>query len=161
MAEPRSLTLADAAATHEAGRGLGRALRASRPDSLVIFLEGDLGAGKTTLARGFLESLGHVGRVPSPTYTLVEPYEVAGYRVCHVDLYRIRAPAELEDIDLAGQLGPGSVALIEWPERGAGHLPAPDLRVALEIAGTGRRLRLCACSPAGESMLYEGVMAGG
>jgi tRNA threonylcarbamoyladenosine biosynthesis protein TsaE len=154
VAEPGPLTLADAAATHEAGRRLGAALRTSRPGSLVVFLEGDLGAGKTTLARGFLESLGHVGRVPSPTYTLVEPYQVGGYRVCHVDLYRIRSPAEIEDIDLAGQLGPGSVALIEWPERGAGHLPAPDLRVALELAGTQRRLRFRACSPAGESLLH-------
>ncbi|GMW05696.1 MAG: tRNA (adenosine(37)-N6)-threonylcarbamoyltransferase complex ATPase subunit type 1 TsaE [Gammaproteobacteria bacterium] len=153
MAESDCLILADASATEEQGRRLGAALLAVRPRELIVFLEGDLGAGKTTLVRGFLRALGHRGRVPSPTYTLIEPYEVAGFRVCHIDLYRIRAPAEVDGLGLADQLGPGSVALIEWPERGAGELPLADIRLCLEIAADGRLLQRLGTSEIGRSVL--------
>ena len=145
MAESRSLILADPQATREQGRRLAATLQVLRPAQLIVYLEGDLGAGKTTLARGFLEGLGHEGRVPSPTYTLVEPYEVSGYRVYHIDLYRVRDPRELDDLGLADQLGSGAVALIEWPDHGAGRLPPPDVRVRLDVV------------PAGRALVYEGL----
>ena len=145
MAESGSLILTDSQATRAQGQRLAGALQVSRPSQLVIYLEGNLGAGKTTLARGFLEGLGHHGRVPSPTYTLIEPYALSGYRVYHIDLYRVRDARELEDLGLAEQLTTGAVALIEWPDQGAGHLPPPDVRVRLEIV------------PAGRALTYEGV----
>lgn len=153
MAESLRLILDDEDATVRLGRRLGAALRAAGPPSLVMFLEGDLGAGKTTLARGFLAALGHEGRVPSPTYTLIEPYEVGGYRVLHVDLYRIHTAAEVEDLGLLDQLGAGTVALIEWPERGGRYLPEPDLRLRLEQRTPGRSLDGVAETPAGREVL--------
>ena len=149
MAESRSLILAEPQSTREQGRRLARALQISLPPQLLIYLEGDLGAGKTTLARGFLEGLGHTGRVPSPTYTLVEPYALSGYRVYHIDLYRVRDVRELEDLGLGEQLVPGAIALIEWPDHGAGHLPPADIRVRMEIV------------PAGRVIDYEGLTAAG
>lgn len=139
MAESRSLTLADPGATESFGGALAAAVRAERPSGLVVYLEGELGAGKTTLARGFLRAMGHPGRVPSPTYTLIEPYELAEYMVYHVDLYRIRSARELDDLGLADQLGSGSIALIEWPDHGTGHLPPADLSVRLAVMINGRR----------------------
>jgi tRNA threonylcarbamoyladenosine biosynthesis protein TsaE len=153
MAEPRRLTLADEAATRAAGAALARALVTAAPDRLCVELVGDLGAGKTTLVRGFLQALGHPGRVPSPTYTLVEPYALAGYRLFHVDLYRIRDPRELDDLGLADQLGAGAVALVEWPDHGAGRLPAADLVLRLAVTPPGRVLELEATSPAGQAVL--------
>jgi tRNA threonylcarbamoyladenosine biosynthesis protein TsaE len=153
MAESRSLILADAQATRAAGARLAEAVLVSAPERLVIYLEGDLGAGKTTLARGFLQALGHASRVPSPTYTLIEPYSLSRYRVYHIDLYRIRDARELADLDLAGQLTEGTVALIEWPDHGRGHVPSPDLRVLLEIVASGRRMTCQAISVAGAALL--------
>lgn len=152
MAEP-GLTLTGPSDTESCGAGLAAVVRAAAPTALVVYLEGELGAGKTTLARGFLRALGHAGRVPSPTYTLVEPYELAGYRVLHVDLYRLRDPLEVIDLDLAGQLGPGTLALIEWPDHGAGQIPAADLRLRLELAGGSRLLEAEASSPVGAALL--------
>lgn len=153
MAEPAPLILADADATRSYGARLAAAVSADAPPSLIVYLEGELGAGKTTLARGFLQALGHAGRVPSPTYTLIEPYALAGYRVYHVDLYRIRHAGELDDLDIAGQLSTGTVALIEWPDHGAGHLPPPDLRIALDLRPAGRGLTAFATSTAGRGVL--------
>lgn len=155
MAESVALTLDDAAATSAAGAALARAVLALRPASLTIHLQGDLGAGKTTLVRGFLAALGHRGRVPSPTYTLIEPYEIAGYRVCHLDLYRLADAREIDDLDLGGQLGPGSLALIEWPERAAGRLPAADVSCLLELLAPGRSLSLTPGSRTGEALLRQ------
>jgi tRNA threonylcarbamoyladenosine biosynthesis protein TsaE len=159
MAESSSLTLADAEATRLAGSHLATALRDASPAGVVIYLEGDLGAGKTTLARGVIEALGHTGRVPSPTYTLIEPYVVQGYRVYHVDLYRIRDAGELADLDLAAQLSEGTVALVEWPDHGRDQLPSADLHLRLDFVGTGRRLTAQAVSWTGETVLkrWEGV----
>ncbi len=160
MVESAPLTLADAAATHAQGRRLADALRAIRPDSLILFLEGELGAGKTTLARGFLEALGHRGRVPSPTYTLIEPYELAGYRVYHVDLFRIRQARELGELDLAEQLGTGAIALIEWPDHGAGYLPDADIRLRLDILPQGRALTCEGVSETGRAVLTKWASVG-
>ncbi len=120
---------------------------------LVIWLKGDLGAGKTTLVRGVLRGAGQAGRVRSPTYTLVEPYELPGMRICHLDLYRLADPEELEFLGLRDLLDPETVLLVEWPERGAGVLPAADLTLSLRYEGEGRQVRLEAGSGRGEALL--------
>ncbi|WP_018949752.1 tRNA (adenosine(37)-N6)-threonylcarbamoyltransferase complex ATPase subunit type 1 TsaE [Thioalkalivibrio sp. ALMg11] len=111
----------------------------------IVFLEGDLGVGKTTWVRGLLRRLGYEGAVRSPTYTLVEPYALAGREVLHFDLYRLGDPEELEYLGVREAFGGDALWLVEWPERGAGWLPAPDLVVRLahlEDAAEGRELRL-------------------
>lgn len=153
MAEPAELILAEPGATQDLGALLAHSVTACGILALTIYLEGDLGAGKTTLARGFLRALGHAGRVPSPTYTLIEPYELSGCRLYHVDLYRIRDPAELDDLGLRDLLAGAAVVLVEWPDHGAGHLPAPDLVIRLRTAGHGRAVSCEAMSPAGRAVL--------
>jgi tRNA threonylcarbamoyladenosine biosynthesis protein TsaE len=144
-----SLLLDDEAAQEAFGAQL--AALCDRP--LLVFLEGDLGVGKTTLARGFLRRLGHRGAVKSPTYTLVEPYELGGRRVYHLDLYRVADPGELEYLGLREMLEEAALLLVEWPERGAGWLPAPDLRVRIAYAGGGRRVDVSAGSQRGAEIL--------
>lgn len=134
-------------ATEAAGGALAQNIRAEVIDSLVIYLIGDLGAGKTTFARGFLRGLGHAGRVPSPTYTLIEPYDVKDYAVAHIDLYRLRSADEVEALALAELCGSGTIMLIEWPENGGAGVPPADLRIELDLEGQGRRLRLSGVSP--------------
>lgn len=129
--------LVDETATENLGAELAGSWRAG-----LVWLEGDLGAGKTTLVRGWLRALGHAGPVKSPTYTIVEPYRLDGVSVYHFDLYRLSEPEELELIGVRDYLVPDSLCLVEWPRRGEGVLPAPDLRVSLEVADTGRRARV-------------------
>ena len=143
--------LDSAAATERLGAQLGRTLL----PGCIIYLRGDLGAGKTTLARGLLHGLGHRGTVKSPTFTLVEPYELAGWRLFHWDLYRLGDPEELEYLGLRDQLDGEAVLLIEWPERGQGELPAADIDVALAYAGEGRNGRLEACSARGVAIVAQ------
>lgn len=152
---PESLTLAlpDAAATADLGRRLAAAAGPPPAAGFTIWLQGELGAGKTTLVRALLQALGHPGRVPSPTYTLVEPYELPAGPAHHVDLYRLQNPAEAEYLGLAELPAAGGWLLVEWPERGRGFLPGADLRVQLAVAGTGRDARLEACSAAGAAAL--------
>ncbi|MBL8224893.1 MAG: tRNA (adenosine(37)-N6)-threonylcarbamoyltransferase complex ATPase subunit type 1 TsaE [Chromatiales bacterium] len=149
--------LPDPDATRALGQVLGAAVASQAPRSFMLWLRGDLGAGKTELARGVLAGLGHRGRVPSPTYTLVEPYGLAGATVLHVDLYRLRDPAELDDLGLADALAAGAIALVEWPEQAAGRLPAADLEVRLEVSGAGRLARLEPASPVGAAVLAEAL----
>ncbi len=104
----------------------------------VIYLEGELGAGKTTWARGLLRGLGYGGLVKSPTYTLVEFYSTAAIEVHHFDLYRLCDPEELEFIGIREYFGPETLSLIEWPNRGAGFIPPADLRVGFSIVGQFR-----------------------
>jgi len=119
----------------------------------VIHLSGELGAGKTTLVRGLLRVLGHTGTVKSPTYTLMESYELGPLTVAHVDLYRINAGAELDYLDLRERMRPGALCLIEWPERGADYLPAPDLHVRIDYTEESRRVTLHAATPHGATLL--------
>jgi tRNA threonylcarbamoyladenosine biosynthesis protein TsaE len=119
----------------------------------VLYLQGDLGAGKTTCARSLLRALGVVGLVRSPTYTLVESYELAGLTCIHVDLYRLQSLSEVDELGVRDLVGPGSLLLVEWPERGGAALPPADLEVALDYAGEGRQARVSARSPLGSSWL--------
>jgi tRNA threonylcarbamoyladenosine biosynthesis protein TsaE len=105
-----------------------------------VFLSGELGAGKSTFARGVLRALGAQGPIKSPSYTLLESYALPDVNAVHLDLYRLIDPAELEHLGLADYHRPGFLWLIEWPERGAGRLPAPDLHFQLSITEQGHRI---------------------
>ena len=122
-------------------------------DGCRIFLRGELGAGKTTFARGFLRGLGHRGQVKSPTYTLVEPYELAQFPVYHFDLYRLNEPLELEAIGGRDYFDGQGVCLVEWPEKAAAYLGQPDLMVDIRYLANGRELFLQPCSGLGKRML--------
>ncbi|WP_242106881.1 tRNA (adenosine(37)-N6)-threonylcarbamoyltransferase complex ATPase subunit type 1 TsaE [Luteimonas aquatica] len=130
---------------------LARALAATQPGRAVVYLHGDLGAGKSTLARAWLRALGVEGGIRSPTYTLVERYDIARGEALHLDLYRIGDAGELEFLGLDDS--DAALWLVEWPERGRGGLPAADLRVELAVRGTGRIAALVPASSAGEAWL--------
>jgi tRNA threonylcarbamoyladenosine biosynthesis protein TsaE len=149
------MTLHDPEATVDAGRRLAHAIAGAGAQALVVYLEGQLGSGKTTFARGILAGLGYSGRVPSPTYTLVEPYELPAGRVYHIDLYRVGHARELDDLALPELLEHSAVALIEWPEQGAGHLPPADLCARLELCAHGRRLSIEARSNRGRQVMHS------
>jgi tRNA threonylcarbamoyladenosine biosynthesis protein TsaE len=106
----------------------------------VVTLSGELGAGKSTFARGVLRALGAIGPIKSPSYTLMETYDLPSIQVLHLDLYRLRDPEELENLGLADFDRPGHLWLIEWPERGAGRLPRPDLGFVFSISNEGHRI---------------------
>jgi tRNA threonylcarbamoyl adenosine modification protein YjeE len=144
------------AGTADDTEAFGGRLAATRPpgNSLAtVHLSGDLGAGKTTLARGYLRASGVISAVRSPTYTLVEVYETAGVSVVHLDLYRLMDPSELEPLGLREWARPGYVWLIEWPERGEGRLPCPDLSVVLTGGESAHEINVTARSALGESWL--------
>jgi tRNA threonylcarbamoyladenosine biosynthesis protein TsaE len=131
-----TLTLADEAATSALGAELGNVLMNVNPPGLVIYLEGDLGAGKTTLVRGLLRGLGYREKVKSPTYTLVEEHEVCGLDLFHFDFYRFTRPEEYLDAGLDEYFAGNGVCFVEWPQNAAPYLPPADIAVALAVANT-------------------------
>lgn len=147
-------------ATVAAGSELGELI--ADCGGAIVFLLGDLGAGKTTFTRGVLQAFGHSGSVKSPTYTLVEPYEFAHRSpLFHFDLYRLGDPEELEYMGIRDYFMPGNTCLIEWPRRGEGVLPAADLEVTLAVErnlesdGVGRSVRIHGLSTVGEKIVQE------
>ncbi len=126
----------------EATEQLGAKLWAELPPKCLIFLQGELGAGKTTLVRGFLRAAGYTGAVKSPTYTLVEEYTIGDRKICHFDLYRVADPEELEWIGIRDYFDQDSICFIEWPDMGKGFLPDPDRIISLVADGFGRSAEL-------------------
>lgn len=143
--------LADEAATLAAGHALARVLSAPA----VLWLQGDLGVGKTTLVRGLLRGLGHSGAVKSPTYAIVESYDLGVQQLHHFDLYRFADQDEWLDAGLSDLFRPDSLCLIEWPLQGGGHVPAADITATLAHDGGGRRLGLHAASARGADCLSD------
>jgi tRNA threonylcarbamoyladenosine biosynthesis protein TsaE len=130
--------LEDDQATGQFGAELAQQL----PTKCLVFLSGDLGAGKTTLVRAYLRALGFQGTVKSPTYNLVEEYDLTDRKIYHFDLYRLNDPEELEAIGIRDYLSRDAVVFVEWPERGAGVLPEPDWSICIEVEGAGRKLKM-------------------
>ena len=144
------------ARTAEDTEDFGAALARAQPEGAalaVVYLAGDLGAGKTTLARGFLAARGIRGAVRSPTYALTEVYPAEGATVVHADLYRLQDPQELETLGLRDYAQDGYVWLVEWPERAGGRLPAADLSLSLIVREAGHVIALSAHSQLGEAWL--------
>ena len=126
----------------EATEKFGAELFLSLAPKSLVFLQGDLGAGKTTMVRGFLRAAGYHGVVKSPTYTLVEEYLVDGRKIFHFDLYRLVDPEELEWIGIRDYFDQDCVCFIEWPDKGKGFLPKPDGIITLTAQGDGRALTM-------------------
>ncbi len=149
-----SLSLADTEATVALGRSLACSVQ-SLKHGIVAYLNGDLGAGKTTLTRGFVQGMGHKGNVKSPTYTLVEPYDLAQWQVYHFDLYRLADPEELEYMGIRDYFSQQSCAFIEWPEKGQGILQKADIVINLSYSKEQRIVSITAENVVGEKILAE------
>jgi len=142
-----TLYLADEQAMSDFGARIARVTQGHG----LIFLEGNLGMGKTTLSRGIIRGLGHVGSVKSPTFTLVEPYEIGEVRAFHFDLYRLVDPEELEFLGIRDYFEDDALCLIEWPDKGAGFLPKPDLTITISPQDSGRSLKILSQGSRGEA----------
>ncbi len=151
----QSLRAATPEETEAVGARLAQALPPSHSRALQLHLHGDLGAGKTTLARGFLHALGHAGVVRSPTYTLFESYGLGSITVVHADLYRLLHPDEFENLGLRDLATAGHVWLVEWPQRAGHWLPAADIDVTLTAHATFHGIDLQPASPTGELWLAQ------
>ena len=121
----------------------------------VIYLRGELGAGKTTFVRGLLYALGYSGKVKSPTYTLIEPYSIDSWNVYHFDLYRVNDPEELEFMGIRDYCDGESICLFEWPEQGEDMLPSADIILSLTHSDPGRKVNIESKSPQGETILNQ------
>ena len=142
-----TLYLADEQAMSDFGARIARVTQGHG----LIFLEGNLGMGKTTLSRGIIRGLGHVGAVKSPTFTLVEPYEIGDIRAFHFDLYRLVDPEELEFLGIRDYFEDDALCLIEWPDKGAGFLPKADLTITISPQDSVRSLKILAQGSRGEA----------
>ncbi|WP_404341428.1 tRNA (adenosine(37)-N6)-threonylcarbamoyltransferase complex ATPase subunit type 1 TsaE [Pseudoalteromonas mariniglutinosa] len=145
MTHSVAFQLADEAATVAMGNRLASLIE----QGAVIYLHGDLGAGKTTLTRGIVQGLGHQGKVKSPTYTLVEPYQLACHSIFHFDLYRLGDPEELEYMGIRDYFSPQAICVVEWPEKGGEFIPTPDLDITLSYQGDARRILINSLSERG------------
>jgi len=145
------LELPDEAATLALGACLAKALKVGD----VVCLEGDLGAGKTTLVRGLLQGLGYRGRVKSPTYSLVEPHAVSGLNLYHFDFYRLNQPEEYLEAGLDEFFAGQGICLVEWPDKAAPYLPSADLRISLAVHGDGRAVQCCSQGERGAACLKD------
>ena len=148
-----SYFLADENATIAVGNALADIVKNTLKRGVIVFLEGDLGAGKTTLSRGFVQGMGHKGHVKSPTYTLVEPYDLPPWQVYHFDLYRLGDPEELEYMGIRDYFNDNCCCFIEWPEKGAGLLAKADLSIKMVYIDEQRNITLHAESSLGHKLL--------
>ena len=149
--EKRTFSLLNEPATVELGRQIAEVIT----PPLTLFLSGELGAGKTTFSRGFIQELGHNGAVKSPTYTLVEPYELDIATVYHFDLYRVMDPEELEFMGIRDYFSDDSLCIVEWPDRGQGLLPQADININIHYVDKGREVVMEANTPKGEALIKQ------
>ncbi|HEY5654453.1 MAG TPA: tRNA (adenosine(37)-N6)-threonylcarbamoyltransferase complex ATPase subunit type 1 TsaE [Woeseiaceae bacterium] len=146
----KDIELPDVDATERLGENLARVLPAG-PGNCLILLQGELGAGKSSLARAMIRALGHTGTVPSPTYTLIEPYQFDNRQLYHTDLYRIADPEELEYLGWSDLQG--AILLVEWPERAPELFQVADLHIKMDFSNGGRKAHIVPLSPLGDSMV--------
>ncbi|MBR9727682.1 tRNA (adenosine(37)-N6)-threonylcarbamoyltransferase complex ATPase subunit type 1 TsaE [Shewanella intestini] len=144
-------TLKDENATVALGQQFAQAIK----PPLVVYLNGDLGAGKTTLSRGIIQHLGHIGAVKSPTYALVEPYEINNVDIFHFDLYRVADPEELEYMGIRDYFTDNSICLVEWPENGNGLIPAADVQINIRYQDEQRQITIEAHSDIGQTLVNK------
>ncbi|PTB83191.1 tRNA (adenosine(37)-N6)-threonylcarbamoyltransferase complex ATPase subunit type 1 TsaE [Pseudidiomarina aestuarii] len=156
MTDIKTFALADEAALLALAGRLGSSLD-QQAAATTIYMYGELGAGKTTFSRGLIQQLGHDGKVKSPTYTLVESYELPNWTVHHFDLYRLADPEELEFMGIRDYLSEegskNTLIVAEWPQRGFGYLPAADITITIDFAGTARSLTIKALTNRGKELL--------
>ncbi len=155
MAPALHFTLPDALATDRLGAALARGLPGAVAQPVVLYLQGELGAGKTTCVRSLLRALGAAGLIRSPTYTLVEVYALQRATCLHLDLYRLRSALEVEELGLREHALAGNLWLVEWPELGRGLVPSADLTLTLGYAGAGREAALQSASAVGQAWLRD------
>ena len=134
---------------------MGNKVAAIIEQGAVIYLHGDLGAGKTTFTRGVVQGFGHTGKVKSPTYTLVEPYELTRANVYHFDLYRLGDPEELEYMGIRDYFSEQAICIVEWPEKGGEFIPVPDLDITLSYVGDERKIVLNSASERGIAIVEK------
>lgn len=154
MTEKLTQYISDENAMCDFGKKLINAIcQLTHNKGITLYLNGELGAGKTTLSRGMIQALGYQGKVKSPTYTLVEEYHIAGKTIYHFDLYRLADPEELEFMGIRDYFAENTICLIEWAEKGAGLLASPDLLVNIHYAENARNIELIAKSKSGRDII--------